>query len=340
MLLEKLNYLKASATGCPILVIGDLMIDHYIVGNCTRLSPEAPVPVVNVQNESTTLGGAGNVVQNLVSLGAGVTIGGVVGNDAAAAQLLQMLSLEEVKTDCIVKDPMRLTTVKTRVLAGGHQLVRFDKEHVHPLCESVEDELMAHLIPCMQTAEIIVFSDYNKGLFSPRFTQRLILEAQRLNKPVVIDPKGNDYSKYKGAYIIKPNRQELAVAANVSSINTIESLQAAAKVIFKQTGARYLIVTLSEEGMVILTENGHTSLPVKATEVFDVTGAGDTVLATITYFLALGFTLPEACELANHAAAIVIRQIGAATTTVQEIINDIKEDDKRQLNLQFKPTQL
>lgn len=333
MLIEKLNYLKLTDNQSRILVIGDLMIDHYIIGNCTRLSPEAPVPVVNVQNETTTLGGAGNVVQNLVSLGADVTISGVVGNDNAAEQLLQMLDFEGVKTDCIVKDAFRLTTVKTRVLAGGYQLVRFDKEHAHALSSSVENELFNTLAKCMHTADMIVLSDYNKGLFSPALTQRLMITAKRLNKPVIIDPKGNDYRKYKGAYIIKPNRQELAVAANVGAIDSMDGLKAAAKVIFRQTGVKYLIVTLSEEGMVILTDNDYISLPVKATEVFDVTGAGDTVLATITYFLASGLTLPEACELANHAAAIVIRQIGAATTTVDEIIKDIQEDDKRQLQV-------
>jgi rfaE bifunctional protein kinase chain/domain len=333
MLIEKLNNLKLTNKQCRILVIGDLMIDHYIVGTCTRLSPEAPVPVVNVQNETTTLGGAGNVVQNLVSLGADVIIAGVVGNDDAGKQILQILDVDAINTDCIIKDNLRLTTVKTRVLAGGHQLVRFDKEHTHALTLNAENDLVEIFTRCMFTADMIVFSDYNKGLFSSALTQRLITAAKKTDKPVIVDPKGNDYRKYKGAYIIKPNRQELAVAANVGNINSMDGLKAAAKVVFRQTGAKYLIVTLSEEGMVILTENDHISLPVKATEVFDVTGAGDTVLATITYFLALGLSLQEACELANHAAAIVIRQIGAATTTVEEIISDIKEDDKRKLQV-------
>jgi rfaE bifunctional protein kinase chain/domain len=331
MLLEKLNSLRVSDAKPSILVIGDLMLDHYITGHSTRLSPEAPVPIVHVKDESTTLGGAGNVVQNLVSLGANVTIGGIVGNDHAAEQLLTMLNDEGVATNCIIKDNLRLTTVKTRVLAGGHQLVRFDKEHTHCLPAVVESALADKLTECMHNSDMIIFSDYNKGLFSPLLTQYLITTAKRLNKKIIIDPKGNDYSKYKGAYIIKPNRHELAIAANVSPITSMESLKAAADVVFKQTGAKYLIVTLSEEGMVILTKRSFVTLPVKATKVFDVTGAGDTVLATITYFLALGFELVEACELANHAAAIVIRQVGAATTTVKEIINDIYENDKRKL---------
>lgn len=333
MLLDKLNLLKLSAVKPSILVIGDLMLDNYITGYSTRLSPEAPVPIVHVNDESSTLGGAGNVVQNLVSLGANVTIGGAIGNDQAAEKLLGMLADEGVETNCIIKDNMRLTTVKTRVLSGGHQLVRFDKEHSHPLHAVIESELADKLTDCMNHCEMVVFSDYNKGLFSPLLTQHLIRAAKRLNKKVIIDPKGNDYRKYKGAFIIKPNRHELAVAANVGPITSIESLKTAANTIFRQTGVKYLIVTLSEEGMVILSKHSFVALPVKATEVFDVTGAGDTVLATIAYFLALEFNLEEACEIANHAAAIVIKQVGAATTTVAEIINHIYETDKRKLAL-------
>lgn len=331
MLIDKLNHIKQMDTKPSVLVIGDLMIDRYITGNSTRLSPEAPVPIVNVKHESETLGGAGNVVQNLVSLGATVTIGGALGNDLAANQLIEMLNDEAITTDCIVTDHLRYTTTKTRVMVGSHQLVRFDREHSHPLSESLENNLVDKLTGCMEQAEMIVFSDYNKGLFSPSLTQRLIAEATKFGKKVIIDPKGNDYRKYKGAYIIKPNRHELAVAANTNPITSMEGLKTAADVILKQTGAKYLVVTLSEEGMVILSENSFVTLPVKATEVFDVTGAGDTVLATITYFLALGLSIEEACELANHAAAIVIRQIGGAKTTVEEIIRDINENYKREL---------
>jgi D-beta-D-heptose 7-phosphate kinase/D-beta-D-heptose 1-phosphate adenosyltransferase len=214
--------------------------------------------------------------------------------------------------------------VKTRVLAGSHQLVRIDRETTDAVSDSIADELMKHLEGYIEKADMIVLSDYNKGLFSPALTQRLIIEANKQGKKVVIDPKGLNYEKYKGAYIIKPNRKELAEAAKTEKINSIESLQLAAKAIFEQTGTAYLVVTLSEEGMVILSEASYKLLPVKATEVFDVTGAGDTVLATMAYFIAAGLTIEEACELANHAAAIVIRQVGSATTNIDEIINDME----------------
>jgi D-beta-D-heptose 7-phosphate kinase/D-beta-D-heptose 1-phosphate adenosyltransferase len=323
-LADKVRSIQLTQKKPSILVIGDLMVDHYIWGSATRLSPEAPVPIVNVKNESTTLGGAGNVVQNLVALGANVTIAGVIGDDSPGIQLIEILKEEGVKTNTIIKDKIRPTTVKTRVLVGSHQLVRVDREITDSVSKELEDELINKLSDCIDSADIVVFSDYNKGLFSPVLTQRLIKIANDHQKKVIVDPKGLNYDKYKGAYIIKPNRKELAEAAKTEKITNIEDLQNAAKTIFLQTGTTYLIVTLSEEGMAIITAQSSKLLPVKATEVFDVTGAGDTVIATIAYFIAAGLSVDEACELANHAAAIVIRHIGSATTTIDEIIKDME----------------
>jgi rfaE bifunctional protein kinase chain/domain len=322
-LIDKVRSIQSTKKEPSILVIGDLMIDHYIYGSASRLSPEAPVPIVNVKNESTTLGGAGNVVQNLVALGAKVSVAGVIGNDATGVQLIEILESEGVKTDTIIKDYSRSTTVKTRVLVGSHQLVRVDREVTDPLSKELEDELIGKLSTDINNADIIIFSDYNKGLFAPGLTQRLIKIAADHQKKVIVDPKGLNYEKYKGAWLIKPNRKELAEAAKAEKISNISDVQNAAKAIFLQTGTAYLIVTLSEEGMAIVTEQTSKLLPVKATEVFDVTGAGDTVIATIAYFVALGMPVEEACELANHAAAIVIRHIGSATTTIDEIIKDM-----------------
>jgi rfaE bifunctional protein kinase chain/domain len=324
-MIDKIRAIQSLNTKPTILVIGDLMVDHYIIGGATRLSPEAPVPIVNVKKETYTLGGAGNVVQNLVSLGAKVTVAGVIGDDASASQVIDILTEEGVETHTIIKDSSRPTTVKTRVLAGSHQLVRVDREVTDAVSLAIEDELIGKLAAYIAQADMVVLSDYNKGLFSPSLTQKVIIEANKHGKKVVIDPKGLNYEKYKGAFIIKPNRKELAEAAKTEKINSLESLKQAAKVIFEQTGTEYIVVTLSEEGMVILSELTHKLLPVKATEVFDVTGAGDTVLATMAYFIACGLSIEEACELANHAAAIVIRQVGSATTTIDEIIKDMQK---------------
>src|ERR1700712_2840501 len=254
MLIDKVRSVQQSQKVPAILVIGDLMIDHYIWGDATRLSPEAPVPIVNVKNESTTLGGAANVAQNLVALGAKVTLGGVIGDDAFGVQLIEILTSEGIATDAILKDANRPTTVKTRVVAGSHQLVRVDREVTDPMFSELEDELVDKLDHYINEADIVLFSDYGKGLFSEALTQRLIKLSKDKQKKVIIDPKGLDYEKYKGAFIIKPNRKELADAAKTEKIKTIEDLQKAAKVIFRQTGVEYLIVTLSEEGMVILDE--------------------------------------------------------------------------------------
>lgn len=310
------------------MVIGDLMIDHYIWGGATRLSPEAPVPIVNVKNESNTLGGAGNLAQNLVSLGAKVIVGGVIGDDAAGRQLTDILKSEDVSADTLVIDHKRPTTIKTRVLAGNQQLVRIDRELTDCLEAELEAELIEKIKLRVAGSDIIVFSDYGKGLCSDTLTQTIIKMANAQQKKVIIDPKGLNYAKYKGAFIIKPNKKELAEAAKLERINNIADVEQAAKTLFSITDTKYLVVTLSEEGMAIVTESSHKLLPVKATEVFDVTGAGDTVLAAMAYFIASGLSVEEACEVANHAAAIVIRRVGSASTTIDEIIEDIIKDSK------------
>jgi rfaE bifunctional protein kinase chain/domain len=325
-LTDKVRSIQQSGKRPAILVIGDLMLDHYIWGGASRLSPEAPVPIVNFKNETYTPGGAANLAQNLVSLEAKVTLAGIVGDDEAGKQLTGLLTNEGISPDAIITDSGRTTTVKTRVVVGGHHVVRIDREHTHPLPAGPEANFMAKIPGLIAATGMVILSDYNKGLFSPQLTQHIIKEANKHQKRVIIDPKGLNYVKYKGAFIIKPNKKELAEAAKAEKINTIEELKAAAKVIFEQTGATYLVVTLSEEGIAILTENDFKLLPVKATEVFDVTGAGDTVLAAIAFFLASGLNIEEACELANHAAAIVIRHLGSATTTVDEIVNDMIND--------------
>jgi len=323
MLIDKIRAIKQAGKRPNILVIGDLMIDQYVVGEATRLSPEAPVPVVNVQNETTTLGGAANVAQNLISLGTQVTLGGLVGNDISGKELTQILEQEGIDTCGIVTDNNRPTTVKTRVMAGSHQLVRVDREVTDPVAVDLEDVMLNQLAGCIDEADIVLFSDYNKGLFSPTLTQKLIKAINEKGKKIIVDPKGLNYAKYKDAYIIKPNRKELTQAANVEKIKNLDDLQQAAKIIIDQTNVEYLIVTLSEEGMAIVSPITYKLLPVKATEVFDVTGAGDTVLAVMAYFIASGLSVEEASELANYAAAIVIRRVGSATTTLNEIIEEM-----------------
>jgi rfaE bifunctional protein kinase chain/domain len=326
MLLQKLRSLPPDHQRPRILIIGDLMIDQYVWGQANRLSPEAPVPIVNVQKESSTLGGAGNVVQNLLSFGAEVIIAGLIGDDPAGKELLKVLVDENADTRGIVIDVNRPTTVKTRIIAGSHQIVRIDREVNDPISKDCEEDLFTRIVPHFAEVDLVLFSDYNKGVLSHSLCQRIISYCNSIDKKVLVDPKGLDFAKYKGAFIIKPNKKELAEAVKFEKISTATALQNAAAALFELTSADYLVVTLSEEGIAILTKNSYQLLDVKATEVFDVTGAGDTVLATLAYFTAVGFTVEEACELANHAAAIVIRRVGSASTSVKEIIEDIENN--------------
>lgn len=326
MLIDKIKNLRSTNKQPSILVIGDLMLDHYIHGKANRLSPEAPVPVVNLKSEAFTLGGAGNVVQNLVALGADVAVSGATGDDVAAMQLITILDEEGVNTDTIFKKKERITTIKTRILVDGHQLARLDKESTENLSLTDEIDIIEQLSKLIGDSDVVVLSDYNKGFLSATLTRQIISISNELKKKVIIDPKGNNYAKYSGAYIIKPNRSELAVASKLERIENSSDLQVAANIILEQTDAENLVVTLSEEGMMIFNTAGITNLPVKATEVFDVTGAGDTVLATIAYYIALGLDLKDACEIANHAAAIVVRQVGSATASVDEIVTEIENE--------------
>jgi rfaE bifunctional protein kinase chain/domain len=321
MLIDKLRDVQSSNKKPSILVIGDLMIDHYIIGEASRLSPEAPVPVVSVKNDTLTLGGAGNVVKNLTSLGANVCAAGITGDDDYGKQMLDILKQENALTNAVISDSSRTTTIKTRVLVGSHQMLRIDREVTDCINAETADKLLKEIEAFINKADLVILSDYNKGLFSPVLTQSIIAIANKLNKKVVVDPKGLCYSKYKGSYIIKPNRKELAQAANMERITSTEDLKEAAKLVLMQTDSEYLVVTLSEDGMAILSKDSYQLLPVKASNVFDVTGAGDTALATMAYFIALGFDVDEACEIANNAAAIVIQQVGSATTNINEIIN-------------------
>lgn len=320
MLAEKLNIAHRTQPKPNILVIGDLMLDHYIFGSATRLSPEAPVPIVNVKKENKIVGGAANVASNLIDLGATVSLAGITGNDNFGEEIKSILQTKNIDTHLILKDESRTTTVKTRVIAGNHQIVRIDQEDTHDISASLEDMFFEALSPSIASSDIIILSDYNKGLLTKSLSLRIIDSCNRLQKKIIVDPKGLDYTKYEGSFIIKPNRKELAEAAKTEKISTEADLIKAAAVIFGHTKATWLIVTLSEGGIAIISPESCKIIPVVATEVYDVTGAGDTVIAALSYCVALGFSIEEACVISNYAASIVIKHIGSATTTIEEII--------------------
>jgi len=326
MLAEKLHKAYDTNQKPKILVIGDLMIDHYIFGSANRLSPEAPVPIVNVSKESKIIGGAANVASNLVDLGAKVYLAGIVGDDQAGEEMKVLLTEKSIDTSLILSDKSRKTTIKTRIIAGTHQIVRIDKEDIHDISIPLEDLFLEQISSQIAEVNMVILSDYNKGVLTHSLSQKIISLCEKLQVKVIVDPKGLDYSKYRGAYIIKPNRKELAEAAKMERINTEDTLVQAAQVILNITNASHLVVTLSEAGIAIIDQGNCQIIPVVATEVYDVTGAGDTVIATLAYCLSFGFTIEESAVIANYAASIVIKHIGSATTSIPEIITSLKSN--------------
>lgn len=308
-----------------ILVVGDLMTDHYIWGSAQRLSPEAPVPVLNAKRQTTTPGGAANVAQNLHQLNARVFLAGLTGDDEPGKKLIEQLQKESVNTDAVLKDVARPTTVKTRMMAGNHQLLRVDWEVSDSVSDALEKQLLALLEKQVGVVDIVLLSDYNKGVLSESFTQQLIALCKKRKKRVIVDPKGLHYDKYSGAFLIKPNKRELAEAAVVEGIANSKELEKTARKLLAKIKCDYLVVTRSEEGLDLISKKQYQNFPVKANEVFDVTGAGDTVFACLGYFLAIGLPIEQACELANYAAAVAVSKVGSVAVTLEEMLAKASE---------------
>ncbi len=314
--------LLAGVKNLSILVIGDLMIDHYMWGKFERISPEAPVPIVDIIREDITLGGAGNVLKNLISFGVKADIVSVVGDDLSANELCTLLTDVQVKLNGVYREPGRTTSKKSRILASKHQMMRFDKESKAAINPGSEDFIISFVKANIAKYKVVLISDYLKGTLTVKVLAEVIACARNNNVAVIVDPKGNNFAKYKGANIIKPNKKEAAIATGIEIIDQ-ESLRSAAEGLQKQTAADVIVITLSEEGMAICNDHFEV-IPTKASEVFDVTGAGDTVLASIGICTAAGMNIKDACIFANHAAAIVVSKIGSAVTTVDEVLAHIK----------------
>ncbi len=301
-----------------ILVVGDLMIDYYLWGSSNRISPEAPVPVVDIKKETKLLGGAGNVVNNLIALGARVSVASVIGDDEVGKELLLMLKKIGVDSSLVVIEDGRKTTQKGRVIASNQQVIRFDSETKTDILKASEDKLLSLISKEINRFDAILISDYAKGVLTKRVLKEIISTAKRASKMVLIDPKGKDYSKYKGATLITPNKKEATEATGIE-IKDEESLKRAGFWLKEKLELDYSIITLSEDGMAIFGEQ-MSKIPTVAKEVYDVTGAGDSVLSTIGFILASGGDIKVACKIANAAAAVVVGKLGSATASWDEII--------------------
>jgi len=301
-----------------LLVIGDLMVDQYLWGSCERISPEAPVQVINVDRENTVLGGAGNVVNNLKKLGAQVDIISVVGNCETSSELRSLLSDIEIDTKHLITQKNRTSSKKSRIIASQQQVVRYDRESSDDIDIESQNALIETFNKIAKDYEVILLSDYGKGVLTNQLTQSLINIANKYNKKMLIDPKGIDYLKYKGAYLLTPNKKEASEAAKINIVDD-DSLADAIVEIKSICDLDVSLITLSEHGVAIYDDELRIH-PTIAKEVFDVTGAGDTVLASLGFALACGLNIDEAVEFSNLAAGVVVSKIGSATATLDEII--------------------
>lgn len=301
-----------------ILVVGDLMLDHYILGDCSRISPEAPVQVVEVKREQNRLGGACNVAHNLIALGAEVELCGVIGEDRAGEVLLSNAKELGIGVELIYKDTQRQTTQKSRILVSNQQILRVDRENKEELDSEVLEQMFDLIASRIDEFDGVILSDYGKGVLGEEMTQRLIALANQSQKIILCDPKGSDYSKYKNATLLTPNKKEAREATGIE-IDDREKLLLALKSLKTQCNLTYPLITLSEDGIGILEKESLEVFPTLAQEVYDVTGAGDTVIASLCYSLSQGKSIQEACKFANLAAAVVVAKVGSATATQEEI---------------------
>ncbi len=308
------------ALGSPrVLVIGDLILDRYVLGDVTRISPEAPIPVLTARTQDVRLGGAGNVAANLRAMDAGADVVGILGGEGRGRQLLELLAQIGAESDGCVVDPERPTTEKTRMMSGVQQMLRVDWEESQPISAELCARLAEALTERLGRAQAVVLSDYGKGFLAADLIRDVVARARDAGVPVLVDPKGSDYSRYRGATLITPNRKEAEEALG-RGIGSLDELPAAAEELMDVAALDAVVITLGADGMYFRTRDGRSGrVPTVARAVFDVTGAGDTVISQLAVALAAGVELEAAVHLANNAAGIVVARRGTAAITRSEL---------------------
>jgi len=301
-----------------VLVLGDVMLDRFVYGEVTRISPEAPIPVMRAQRDTVMPGGAGNVARNIAALGAKVTLVGLVGDDAAAGEMREALTMPRIDARLIVAAGTP-TAEKIRFISGRQQLLRVDRENTAAPAPAVEADLAAAALAALPDADVVVISDYAKGVLTPGLLARIIAAARTAGRAVVVDPKGADYARYRGASILTPNQKEAALAAGLGCDTDAEA-EAAGRRLIGGCGIGQVLITRGAAGMSLISAAAPSlHLAAEAREVFDVSGAGDTVVAALAVSLAAGLDLPRAVQVANAAAGIVVGKIGTAVVLPGEL---------------------
>ena len=313
--------------GARVVCVGDLMLDRFVYGTAERISPEAPIPVVRIEREESMLGGAGNVVRNIVGLGGAVEFVSVVGQDQAGREVLELVSALDGVEPHLLVERNRVTTIKTRYVAGHQQMLRADRETSEPVGDAIAEDAARLVCQAMKDCAVVVISDYAKGLLIPREIATIIHAAKAAKRTVIVDPKGRDYSRYRGATILTPNARELGEAAGMPVVGD-RAVELAAKKILKLTDAQAIVVTRGADGMSVVPAKGKAlHLPALAREVFDVSGAGDTVVAALATALAAGLPLETAARLASVAAGIVVAKVGTAVAYTADLLRALRHDD-------------
>jgi rfaE bifunctional protein kinase chain/domain len=310
---------------CNIVVLGDVMLDEFLWGDVSRISPEAPVPVVDIRRESTHLGGAANVLANLLALGAKACVIGVIGDDFAGERIQSSVrDKSALQTDGqLIADNSRPTTIKTRIIAQHQMVVRADREHRAPVDALTEDRIIAAVKTALAGAQALVISDYDKGVVTPRILSE-VLPAAYGRMPVLIDPKISNFDSYRPATLVTPNHHEALRLANLEE-DTDATLQTAARMIRERLKCDAVLITRGDRGMMLFEGDlDPVRVETAAREVYDVTGAGDTVIATLAAALAAGASMTEAAVLANQAAGIVVGKLGTATASAKEVLDSME----------------
>ncbi len=308
-----------------VLVVGDLILDEYIWGSVTRISPEAPVPILESKSENLALGGAANVANNLIALGCEVLLVGGIGQDEKGERLYNLIRSRGINADGVRPFVHRPTTSKIRLIANNQQMLRIDKEDNRPITEETEKKFIQHINKTLPNVDAVICSDYEKGILTEKIVNAIMHRAKNSKKPVIVDPKGTDFTKYSGATAITPNEREVERVAPIK-LSSREDLDRSAEYLINLTKAEAILITRGKEGMV-LYRKGEKPFEVQtmAREVFDVTGAGDTVISVFGLALASGFDMEEAAWLANNAAGIVVGKVGTAVVTREEIQRFIED---------------
>ena len=314
-----------------ILVIGDWMLDEFVRGTVERISPEAPVPVVKVTGKTLiTPGGALNVANNIRSLGGTVYPCGLVGRDLHGRMLVRKMRQEGIDTSGAIYDESRPTTLKTRVIAHSQQVVRFDREDARDLSREQLKKVLAFAEKMLPKVDAVIIEDYGKGMITPEILTHIVKEAKQFKKPILVDPKEKHFSYYRGVTAITPNRKEAFSAYGQSEDGLVPDLNEVGKKLLKQFSCEAVLITLGEEGMALFEKNGSMiKIPTTAQEVYDVSGAGDTVIAVFAMALSAGADMKDAAILANSAAGIVVGKLGTATLTPQELKASLSSPSNR-----------